>query len=202
MAPRAGLPGPQDEVTGNPADGYERRPPGTGGMADGVRYQFYASADGHVLFMASERKFWKNFCEAVGRSDLFEARPGAELSDHARGDLRLRHELAGIFRARTTAGWVEFGLAHNVPIGPVNTPATVADDPQFADRLPWQPAGRLVAEQLPFPVRVVGEEPPAAARRAPRKGEHGTEILRDVLGHDTETIAKLAAEGAFGEPGR
>jgi crotonobetainyl-CoA:carnitine CoA-transferase CaiB-like acyl-CoA transferase len=193
---------PEDEVTGNPADGYERRPPGTGGMADGVRYQFYASADGHVLFMASERKFWKNFCDAVGRGDLFEARPGAELSDHARGDLRLRHELAGIFRTRTTAGWVEFGLSHNVPIGPVNTPATVGDDPQFADRLPWQPAGRLVAEQLPFPVRVVGEEPPAAARRAPRKGEHGTEILRDVLGHDAETIAELAAEGAFGEPGR
>ena len=52
---------PESEVTGNPADGHERHPPGTAGVADAVRYQFYASSDGHVLFMASERKFWRNF---------------------------------------------------------------------------------------------------------------------------------------------
>jgi crotonobetainyl-CoA:carnitine CoA-transferase CaiB-like acyl-CoA transferase len=57
---------PEDEVTGNPSDGYQRRPPGTGGMADAVRYQFYESSDGYVLFMASEQKFWRNFCTAVG----------------------------------------------------------------------------------------------------------------------------------------
>ncbi|RAY16275.1 CoA transferase [Actinomadura craniellae] len=189
---------PADEVTGNPSDGYERRPPGTAGMADGVRYQFYESADGHVLFMASERKFWQNFCTAIGREDLFRARPGEALADHARGDLDLRRELNGIFRTRTTAEWVELGLAHDVPIGPVNTPATVAADPQFADRMPWQPADRLVADQLPFPVRVVGEAPPAAARRAPRRGEHTAEVLAEVLGYDPATLGRLRAEGALG----
>ena len=43
-------------------------------MEAGVRYQFYATTDGYVLFMASEREFWKNFCEGVGRTDLFERR--------------------------------------------------------------------------------------------------------------------------------
>ncbi|MFF5264836.1 CaiB/BaiF CoA transferase family protein [Actinomadura viridis] len=189
---------PADEVTGNPADGHERRPPGTAGMADGVRYQFYESGDGHVLFMASERKFWKNFCAAIGREDLFAGRPGARLADHARGDLELRRELAGIFRTRTTAEWIELGLRHDVPIGPVNTPATIAADPQFAARMPWQPAVRLVADQLPFPVRVVGEPPPAAERPAPEPGEHGEEILREVLGYDAERVARLRESGAFG----
>ncbi len=32
------------------------------GMWEGVRYQVYEAADGHVLFMASEQAFWKNFC--------------------------------------------------------------------------------------------------------------------------------------------
>ena len=54
---------PQSEVTGNESDNYERRAPGTAGMREGVRYQIYDSADGHVLFMASEQAFWKNFCE-------------------------------------------------------------------------------------------------------------------------------------------
>ncbi|WP_307783839.1 CaiB/BaiF CoA transferase family protein [Streptomyces spinoverrucosus] len=189
---------PADEVTGNPSDGLERRPPGTAGMADGVRYQFYASADGHVLFMASEQKFWKNFCSAVGRDDLYEARPGAHLADHARGDLWLRRELADVFRQRTTAAWIELGLAHDVPIGPVNTPATIAADPQFGERMPWQCAERLGADQLPFPVRVVGEQPPAANAKAPAPGEHAEEILRDLLGYDDARIEALRTAGVLG----
>ena len=59
---------PEDEVTGNPSDNFERRAPGTAGMRDGVRYQFYVTKDDrHVLFMASEQEFWKNFCEGVDR---------------------------------------------------------------------------------------------------------------------------------------
>jgi len=189
---------PESEVTGNPSDGYQRRAPGTAGMAEGVRYQFYSSSDGHVLFMASERRFWQNFCSAVGREDLFKAHPGAQLADHARGDLELRHELAGIFRTRSTGEWVQFGLDHDVPIGPANSPATIAADRQFADRLPWQPADRLVAEQLPFPVRVVGEQPPAAVRRAPQLGEHTDEVLTQVLGYDADQRDRLTANGAFG----
>ncbi len=68
---------PASEVTGNKADGYQRRAPGTAGMKEGVRYQIYASKDGHVLFMASEQAFWRGFCEAVGRQDLFERWPGS-----------------------------------------------------------------------------------------------------------------------------
>jgi crotonobetainyl-CoA:carnitine CoA-transferase CaiB-like acyl-CoA transferase len=189
---------PHCEVTGNPADGYARRPPGTGGMADAVRYQFYASSDGHVLFMASEQKFWRNFCSAIGRDDLYIGKPGERLADHARGDLGLRRELAVVFAQKTTAEWVRLGLEHDVPIGPVNTPATIADDPQFTDRMPWQSASRLAAEQLPFPVRVVGEAPPSAAARAPGVGEHGERILAEVLGYDAERIAALRAAGALG----
>lgn len=189
---------PEPEVTGNPSDDYQRRPPGTAGMADSVRYQFYPASDGYVLFMASERKFWQNFCTAVGRADLFEAHPGARLADHARGDLELRRELAGIFRKRDTAEWVQFGLDHDVPIGPVNSPADIGADPQFADRMPWQPASRLVADQLPFPVRVVGERPPAAAWHAPALGEHTDEVLAEVLGYDAATLDRLRSDGVFG----
>jgi crotonobetainyl-CoA:carnitine CoA-transferase CaiB-like acyl-CoA transferase len=189
---------PASEVTGNASDGYERRPPGTGGMGDAVRYQFYASADGHVLFMASEQKFWKNFCAAIGREDLFAAKPGEKLASHARGDLELRRELAVIFASKTTAEWVAIGQQHDITISPVNTPGSIASDPQFADRMPWQPAARLVADQLPLPVRVVGEQPPAAATAAPAAGQHTEEILTGVLGYDAERIAALRDSGALG----
>jgi crotonobetainyl-CoA:carnitine CoA-transferase CaiB-like acyl-CoA transferase len=190
---------PGSEVTGNPSDNYERRPVGTGGMADAVRYQFYESADGYVLFMASEQKFWKNFCAAVGRDDLYEASPGERLADHARGNIGLRRELAGIFKTRSSAEWVQLGLDANVPLGPVNTPVTIASDPQYADRLPWAPASRLGADELPFPVRVVGEAPPAAATRAPGVGQHTDQVLSEVLGYDAGQVAELHASGALGK---
>src|SRR5262249_42148478 len=59
---------PEDEVTGNDGDGKgPRRPVGDDSMTESVRYQYYRSRDGMVLFMASEREFWKNFCEGIGR---------------------------------------------------------------------------------------------------------------------------------------
>ena len=188
---------PESEVTGNKADGYERRAPGTAGMRDGVRYQFYETADGHVLFMASEREFWENFCHAIGRADLFEQHPGSQYADHARGNTELRTELAEIFRGRTTAEWIALGNEANTPIAPVNTPKTLADDPQFQDRLPWIPQERVGHAQVPSPIKVLDEEHPLPTK-APTVGEHTEAVLREVLGYDDERIAALRAAGALG----
>ncbi len=188
---------PTSEVTGNKADGYERRAPGTAGMHDGVRYQFYESADGHILFMCSEREFWENFCSGIGRPDLFERHPGSQYADHARGNEELRRELVAIFQSRTTAEWVTFGGEANTPIAPVNTPQTLADDPQFQDRLPWIPKERVGNDQVPSPIRVIGEALPLPTK-APAAGEHTDEVLRDVLGYGAAQIQALHATGALG----
>lgn len=188
---------PEDEVTGNPSDDFVRRAPGTAGMREGVRYQIYATKDGHVLFMASEQAFWKNFCEGVDRMDLFEKWPGSKYADHARGNRELQAELRGIFATRTSAEWMEFGGNANTPIAPVNTPKTLADDPQFADRLGWIPASRLGADQLAFPVKFAGDLPEPT--KAPEVGEHSYEVLRAVCDYDDEQIAKLRQAGALGK---
>jgi crotonobetainyl-CoA:carnitine CoA-transferase CaiB-like acyl-CoA transferase len=188
---------PEDEVTGNKSDDYKRRPPGTAGMREGVRYQLYESKDGHVLFMASEQEFWKNFCEGVGRPDLFEANPGSKYADHAIGNRELWAELRDIFRTKTAEQWLAFGGEVNTPIAPVNTPQTIGDDPQFADRLGWIARERLGAEQLPVPLKVVDGELPLPTK-APTVGEHTDLVLTEVLGWGAEKIAELREAGAFG----
>src|SRR6185437_10884693 len=72
---------PESEVTGNAADNYERRAPGTAGMDAGV-----------------------------GRDDLFERWPGAQFGDHARGNTELRGILRDIFATKSSAEWLEFGM--------------------------------------------------------------------------------------------
>lgn len=188
---------PESEVTGNKADDYERRAPGTAGMREGVRYQMYESADGHVLFMASEQAFWKNFCEAIGQPELFERFPGSKFGDHARHNRELQAVLRDVFKQRTSLAWLELGNEHNVPIAPVNTPKTIADDPQFRDRFPWYPASRLGADELPFPVKVLDAELPEPTR-APDAGAHTDEVLRDVLGYDDSRVAALREAGILG----
>ncbi|MHB1138045.1 MAG: CaiB/BaiF CoA transferase family protein [Microthrixaceae bacterium] len=192
---------PEDEVTGNKSDNYERRAPGTAGMRDGVRYQIYESSDSHVLFMASEQEFWKNFCEGVGRMDLFERWPGSKFADHAKGNLELRKELAEIFRTRTTAEWVVWSGEVNTTIAPVNTPETLAEDPQFKDRLGFMPYEGVGAEMQPYPVKFVGEESPVPAP-APTVGEHTDEVLTEVLGYDADKVAELRGANAFGPDGQ
>ena len=166
-------------------------------MREGVRYQIYATRDGHVLFMASEQVFWRNFCTGIDRMDLFERWPGSTYADHARGNRELQAELRAIFATRTSREWIEFGGEANTPIAPVNTPKTLADDPQFEARLGWIPASRLRADQLPFPVRFVGEELPLP-QQAPTVGENTYEVLRAVCDYDDARIAELRKSGALG----
>ena len=188
---------PESEVTGNKADDYVRRAPGTAGMREGVRYQTYEASDGVVLFMASEQAFWKNFCECVGRPELFERWPGSKYADHARGNRELQHELRDIFKTKTCEEWLRLGDEKNFPVAPCNTPKTIADDPQFQNRFPWLPAKDHGADMLPFPVKFLGEELPAPTR-APEAGQHTDEVLASVLGYDDERVATLRKAGALG----
>lgn len=189
---------PDHEVTGNASDDYVRRAPGTAGMREGVRYQIYATADGrHVLFMASEQAFWRNFCDGVDRMDLFERWPGSEYADHARGNTELQAELRAVFATRTAAEWLDFGRDVNTPIAPVNTPANLGADPQFAARMNWIPASELGADQLPSPIKLVDGDLPHPSH-APEVGEHTDEVLREVAGYDDGQIATLRQAGALG----
>jgi crotonobetainyl-CoA:carnitine CoA-transferase CaiB-like acyl-CoA transferase len=189
---------PESEVTGNKADDYERRAPGTAGMIEGVRYQVYEAKDGrHILFMASEQAFWRNFCEAVGRADLFERWPGSKLADHARNNTEMRSELKAIFLTRTAEEWIKFGVTANFPVGPVNTPQTIAEDPQFKDRFHWFPASELGADQLPSPIKFIDEDLPMPTK-APTVGQHTEEVVRDLLGWDDDRIAESRRRGGLG----
>jgi len=187
----------ENEVTGNPSDNYERRPPGLAGMWEGVRYQIYESSDGHVLFMASEQAFWKNFCDGVGRSDLFEKWPGSKYADHAKGNIELQHELKAIFKEKSSSEWIQFSEDENTPIAPVYNAKTAPNDPQFKHRLPFYSIEDLGAEQLPLPVNIIGEET-ATPSKAPTVGENTEEVLSGLLGYDTNRIKNLRDDGVFG----
>ena len=188
---------PEDEVTGNASDNYERRPAGLAGMWSGVRYQAYEASDGHILFMASERAFWKNFCQGADRMDLFEKWPGSKFAHHARNNPEVHVELRDIFKARSVKEWLAFANEHNTTIAPFNTQASIADDPQFRNRMGFLPIEALGCEQLPLPV-FVGGRPLPVPTKAPTVGQNTDEVMAEVLGKSASEIEKLREGGAFG----
>ena len=183
---------PDTEVTGNATDDFRRREPGTEGMSNGVRYQFYETANGHILFMASEQKFWKNFCEGAGRNDLFERWPGTTYADHAVGNEELRTELIAIFRSESTDFWAEFGTRHNTAIVPANSSKTLPADPHFSHRTKWLSAETHSADMLPLPLKFDGSQLDAPGR-APTTGQHSQQILRELLQRSDDEIERLLA---------
>ena len=149
-----------------------------------------------MLFQASERKFWRNFCDAVGRLDLFEAKPGDAVGDHARGDEELRRELAQIFRTRTRDEWIAQFLEADVPGAPVYPVDELPDDPHVKERALLIEQDHPVAGSLRlFSTPIHSDNETFSTTPAPAPGEHNDEILSEVLGLSRSEIARLRAEG-------
>lgn len=165
--------------------------------ASDVRYQYYAASDGIVLLMATENRFWENFCRAVDRADWLERWPSQGYADHAYGNEALRSELDELFATRTRAEWIQLFIEHDVAGAPVYGPGETHRDPHFVARGLWLDQTEHGSPQLGSPIRVDGEYARPGAR-SPTIGEHTEEVLRDVLGYDDDQIAVLSATGALG----
>ena len=173
---------PENEVTGNKADGYERRAPGTAGMKEGVRYQVYEASDGrYVLFMASEQAFWKNFCEAVGRHGPLRALAGVDLRRPRPGQPRAPGRAEGHLRHQDGGGVARARRAGEHP-----------DRPGQHARRPWwtTPSSRRASpstprgagrRRAPGPAEIRGRDAPPPDQ-APSVGQHSATVLHEVLG--------------------
>jgi len=172
------------------------RPPGTPAF-NSARYQYYATADDRfVLFCGIEPKFWKRFCEAVGRPELAgEAVPGGAPVDFAHGDQALRRELQTVFRAKTQQEWVDVAIEHDIPIGPANQGVQSLLDDEHLRQRSIVVEGRH-SDAGPFlyvgsPV-IVDHEPFDVRRPAPNLGQHTDEVLNEI-GVDADTLTRLRA---------
>jgi alpha-methylacyl-CoA racemase len=124
-------------------------------------YRVYACKDGRRYALgALEPKFWRRFCEAAGRAAWVD-----------RGlDRALVPEVDALFATRTCEEWDRVLCAVDCCGVPVVEPAELRDHPVFED---------LLVGELPrtYPALVATADLPAG--RAPTRGEHTEEVLRE-----------------------
>ncbi len=157
-------------------------------------YGIYMTADGAYLTLAAlEPKFWRRFCEIIGRSDLIPLHgPAAWAHRDA-----LRRDLTRIFATRTLAAWLELFDGEDACVAPVNTLAQAMREPQVRERhllrdvdLGLGESGQALA---PVP-RLAGVDAPMN-RPPPLLGQDSESILAEA-GFSIEEIAALQRSGA------
>jgi crotonobetainyl-CoA:carnitine CoA-transferase CaiB-like acyl-CoA transferase len=153
-------------------------------------YLPYEAADGWVTCGALEPKFWKNFCDGVGRPELVEKQfvaPGS--SDW--------EPIAAIFKERTRAEWKAFNDEHDAMIEPIldldeALESDLVKAREMVVEVEQPELGRV--SLLGAPIKL-SRTPADPTRGAPALGEHTEEVLRES-GFADDEIAALLESGA------
>jgi crotonobetainyl-CoA:carnitine CoA-transferase CaiB-like acyl-CoA transferase len=148
-------------------------------------YQVYPTKDGrHMSLGALEPKFWKNFCEAIGRRDLMD-------KQFIEGEERLRviKEIQNLFKTKTQGEWVDFFKNVDACCEPILTFEEVFQHPQVLHRQMVMEVEHPVegkVRQLGNPIKS-SEFPFEIRAPSPAWGEHTIEVLK-AIGFSGEEI--------------
>lgn len=161
-----------------------------------ICYRPYAAADGWVTLGALEPKFWRAWCQGVGREDLVERQfdpPGSPA--HA--------EVEAIFAARTRAEWQAFATEHDCCLEPVLDLDEVLDSELVQAREMVveldQPGATEPVRALGVPVKLSRTPGDPHRSPGPTLGEHTEAVLAEA-GFGAEEIAALVESGAVAGP--
>jgi alpha-methylacyl-CoA racemase len=162
-------------------------------LAGGILCYFpYETSDGRwVALGALEPKFWRNWCEGVGREDLVEKQ-----FEHPESEAGA--EVAAVFRQRTRDEWKSFADEHDCCLEPVLELDEALDSELTKARamvVELEQPGIGAVKQVGFPIKL-SRTPAAIELQAPALGEQTEEVLRGI-GYDVDRIAALREEGAL-----
>jgi crotonobetainyl-CoA:carnitine CoA-transferase CaiB-like acyl-CoA transferase len=158
-------------------------------------YGVYETKDGkHLALGALELKFWQNFCDAAGLSDLRDQHwtrgqaPGGAAAQAATARVAAR------LMEKDRADWETIFANADACMTPVLTPEEALGHAHHKARDLIRRRGKatLVGPFAQMPGAALAERP------APRAGEHTREILRE-LGYDAGRIDALLAAGTVRE---
>jgi crotonobetainyl-CoA:carnitine CoA-transferase CaiB-like acyl-CoA transferase len=158
----------------------------------------FPTKDGYVCILPYSDKQWRNFFTAVGRPELMEDPRFATYSARVHSVDDLYGFVAMVTPEKTTAEWVAICEQAHIPSMPVVDIEDLMQDEHLKavgmfekHHHPSEGDTILVRSPVKF-----SKSPGSIRSHAPRFGEHGVEILRE-LGYDEATMAQMAASGAL-----
>jgi len=156
----------------------------------------YKTSDGYICVIVYNDKQWENFFKATGRDDLRSNPKFATFAGRATNIDTVYAELARILLTKTTAEWNEILEQADVPVMPMHDLESLLQDSHMVATGMFPVAehpteGRIRSMKVSARWSETKAEP---QRLAPRLGQHGEEILRE-MGYSAGEIAAMVRDG-------
>ncbi|MEZ5819119.1 MAG: CaiB/BaiF CoA-transferase family protein [Hyphomicrobiaceae bacterium] len=156
-------------------------------------FQAFSTSDEAIVVCCDTEPQWRALCRTLGRFDLTTDARFEHNSLRTANHAELELLLAAEFVKRSREEWLALLRQADVPSGPVNTIADIAQDAQISarDMVCDVSGGRFVRQ--PIRGRIADG---TFDRPAPRLGQHSEEILADI-GFAEHEIAQFVAQGVI-----
>jgi alpha-methylacyl-CoA racemase len=133
-----------------------------------IGYGLYVTKDGrYVSLGALEPKFWRNFCQGVGREDWLLAHYSRPENTNP-----VYLELVDLFKSKSLSQWADFGMKIDCCLTPVLEAGELAHYPFWREKNFVLPEGQI---------KMHGDMPSQTEAAPPKKGEQTDEILQEWL---------------------
>jgi crotonobetainyl-CoA:carnitine CoA-transferase CaiB-like acyl-CoA transferase len=154
-------------------------------------YQAISCADGYITLGAANDRTFRRLCELLERNDWLESPLFGDNASRVKNREALAAQIESITREHPRSHWLALFETNDIPSGPINDYEQVFADPQVRSRdlvgeIEHPALGRM--KTLGSAIKL-SDTPPVVARRAPRLGEHSTEILAEAGFGDAEIAA-------------
>jgi formyl-CoA transferase/CoA:oxalate CoA-transferase len=164
-----------------------------------VPYETFEASDGDFVIAVGNDELWKKFSTVTGLGAVEGMDRFATNRQRVTNYEALRPLIVSRLQSRPRAYWIEALSRAGIPCGSVRSLNEVFDDPQLQARgmlasIEHEAIGMLTLTGIPIKL----SETPGEVRRAPpRLGEHTEPVLRDELGVDVGTLARLRERGVI-----
>ena len=160
-------------------------------------YQAVETADGWINIGGANQQSWLRILDELGAPELNDDPRFCDNLQRMNNLVALQESLAPLFKAHTSADWLDRLEAAGVAAGPILDIAEMHADPQTLARgmiteVDHAKVGRM--KTLGPPIKF-SETPAGVHRAAPLYGQHTREVLREV-GYSDAEIDAMAAGGA------
>jgi CoA:oxalate CoA-transferase len=159
----------------------------------------FDTADAPIVIAAGNSKLWQKLCTVLNRLDLLQDPRFTTNPLRTQNSEALHSILTDVLRKRTAREWLDLLIEQGIPVAPVNTVASVFEDPQVNARemlihVKQPHAGDVVV--VGSPIRLSSCRGTRYAP-APQFGEHTESVLESALGITSKEIMNLKEAGAI-----